>query len=65
VNYLENITGQTNNLDLRLAEHNDPLYKGTKTTKWFEGPWGIIWQKGCDTRSEAMVLERSIKKQGN
>ena len=56
--------GQTNNLDLRLKEHNDPLYQGTKTTKRFEGPWKLIWSQDCVSRSEAMQLEQSIKKRG-
>ena len=56
--------GQTNNLDLRLKEHNDPLYQGTKTTKRFEGPWKLIWAMEFSNRSEAMRLEKLIKKRG-
>jgi putative endonuclease len=56
--------GQTNNLELRLHEHNDPGYNGTKTTKRFKGPWKLIWTFECSDRSEAMRLERSIKKRG-
>ncbi|MFH0786047.1 MAG: GIY-YIG nuclease family protein [Pseudomonadota bacterium] len=56
--------GQTNNLDLRLKEHNDSRYQGTKTTKRFEGPWRLIWSGECKDRSEAMALERTIKKRG-
>jgi putative endonuclease len=56
--------GQTNNLDLRMIEHNEPNYTGTKTTKRFKGPWRLVWKKKCTTRSSAMKLERIIKKRG-
>ena len=56
--------GQTNSLDLRVAEHNDPNYRGTKTTKRFKGPWRLVWKKERATRSAAMMLERRIKKRG-
>ena len=56
--------GQTNSLDLRIDEHNDPNYTGTKTTKRFKGPWKLVWRKECQTRSSAIKLERTIKKRG-
>ena len=56
--------GQTNNLDLRIKEHNDPSYATTKTTKRFKGPWGLVWSTELDDRSSAMKLERRIKKRG-
>ena len=56
--------GQTNNLDRRIREHNDPEYRRCKTTKNFEGPWEIVWSNECLTRSEAMLLERKIKRRG-
>ncbi|MCJ7772442.1 MAG: GIY-YIG nuclease family protein [Desulfobacterales bacterium] len=56
--------GQTNNLSLRIDEHNEPNYKGTKTTKRFKGPWQIVWKRECSSRSSAMKLEKSIKKRG-
>jgi putative endonuclease len=56
--------GQTNNIELRLKEHNDPNYQGTKTTKRFEGPWKLIWSQDCVNRSEAIILERSVKGRG-
>ena len=56
--------GQTKDLDRRINEHNDPNYLDTRTTKRFEGPWELIWTKECETRSEAMILERAIKKRG-
>ena len=56
--------GQTNNLESRLGQHNDPSYQNTLTTKRFQGPWKLIWKKECNNRSEAMNLERKIKKRG-
>jgi putative endonuclease len=56
--------GYTSDLTRRLREHNDPDYKLTRTTKVWQGPWEIVWSKECQSRSEAMKLERSIKKRG-
>jgi len=56
--------GQTNNLGLRIEEHNDPLYRGTRTANAFEGPWLLVWTRQCTSRSEAMILERKIEKRG-
>jgi len=56
--------GQTNSLDIRIDEHNDPNYTGSKTTKRFNGPWKLVWKKECETRSNAMMLEKKIKKRG-
>jgi len=56
--------GSTNNLDRRIQQHNDPENHNTKTTKRFKGLWVLIWTKGHVSRSDAMVLERTIKKRG-
>ncbi|NVM57651.1 MAG: GIY-YIG nuclease family protein [Desulfobacterales bacterium] len=56
--------GHTNNLDRRLSQHNDLDCRTTRTTKVFEGPWEIIWSCNCADRSEAMKLEKFIKKRG-
>jgi putative endonuclease len=56
--------GQTSNLELRVAEHNDPAYRTTRTTKVFEGPWKLVWSIGVDTRALAMRQERAIKQRG-
>jgi len=53
--------GQTDNLDRRLAEHNDPLYTSTKTTKRFQGPWKLVYSEEYQNRSEAMLREHQIK----
>jgi len=56
--------GQTDDLDRRIRQHNDPDYHGSRTTKVFPGPWSLVWQAEFVSRSEAMLLEKSIKKRG-
>jgi putative endonuclease len=53
--------GSTDNLDRRVAQHNDPGYKGSKTTKRFKGPWKLVYAESSQTRAEAMFREREIK----
>lgn len=53
--------GQTDNPDRRLAEHNDPKYISSKTTKRFKGPWKLIHLEQYENRSDAMARERQIK----
>jgi len=52
--------GHSSNLEDRLERHNRGRSKYTKGGK----PWELIWVMVCDTRSEAMKLERKIKKRG-
>ena len=56
--------GQTNNLERRIREHNDPAYRQTKTTKRFAGPWRLVWSGQFEDRSAAMCKESGIKKRG-
>ncbi len=56
--------GHTSDLERRLREHNDPDYTLSRTTKVLQGPWEIVWSKKCPIRSEALKLEKSIKKRG-
>ena len=53
--------GSTDNLDRRVAQHNDPGYKGSKTTKRFKGPWKLVYSELSETRAKAMSRERDIK----
>ncbi|RRO12124.1 GIY-YIG nuclease family protein [Flavobacteriaceae bacterium 14752] len=53
-------TGQTQNLKDRLARHKNGLVKSTKNGK----PWVLVHFIVCDSRSEAMMLEKRIKKRG-
>ena len=53
--------GQTNDIERRLKEHNDPEYFGTKYTKRYRLPWTLIHTEEFSTRSEAMKRERELK----
>ena len=55
-------TGQTNNLRARLEEHNNNVRNGI--TDHFTGRFDFVrclWSRKCETRNEAMSLERRIK----
>jgi putative endonuclease len=53
-------TGQTVDLERRLKEHN----RG-KTAFSAKGmPWTLVFSKVCPSRTEALKLERDIKKRG-
>jgi putative endonuclease len=56
--------GQTTDLSVRLSQHNDPNNDLSKTTKRFKGPWILVWSQQVSTGSEAVRLERKIKKRG-
>ncbi|MCB1220150.1 MAG: GIY-YIG nuclease family protein [Planctomycetales bacterium] len=56
--------GQTDNLERRLRQHNDPDNQSARTTKVFSGPWELLWHGELESRSEAMILEKRIKKRG-
>ncbi len=53
--------GSTSDINRRLSQHNDPNYTGTKTTKYFKGPWLLVYSESYETRSQAMVREKQIK----
>jgi putative endonuclease len=52
--------GQTDNLELRLARHNNSEVKSTKHGI----PWIIIRSIEVDTRAQSMKLEKEIKGRG-
>ena len=54
--------GHTDNVQRRIAQHNDPLYHGSKTTKRFAGPWSLVYSESFESRSDAMSRELQIKK---
>jgi putative endonuclease len=56
--------GYSSDPERRLRQHNDPQYQLSQTTKRFEGPWKLIWSRECETRAQAMALEKAIKKRG-
>ncbi|MBI9086392.1 MAG: GIY-YIG nuclease family protein [Desulfobacterales bacterium] len=56
--------GHTDDLARRIHQHNDPDYRGSRTTKVFQGPWELVWSQALEIRGEAMRAERRIKKRG-
>ncbi len=56
--------GHSKNVEGRVNQHNDPKYRGSRTTKVFLGPWKIVWTQECASKSEAVILERKIKNRG-
>ena len=50
--------GYTNNLELRLAKHNDN--KGAKSTKGYK--WVLIYNKKFKTKNQAMSYEYKLKR---
>ncbi|WP_374960325.1 GIY-YIG nuclease family protein [Gilvibacter sp.] len=52
--------GQTADINDRLERHNQGREKSTK----FGLPWKLVLQLEVLTRSEALILERKIKKRG-
>jgi putative endonuclease len=52
--------GQSNNIDFRLKQHNN----GETSSNKHGIPWELIGYLKVSTRSEAMILERKIKKRG-
>ncbi|MEC3908225.1 GIY-YIG nuclease family protein [Tamlana sp. 2201CG12-4] len=52
--------GHTNNFEKRLSTHNSGGKKYTSKGR----PWILVKKYICITRSEAMQLERKIKKRG-
>ena len=53
--------GQTGDLERRLAQHNDPSFRGTLHTKRHRGTWRLIHEEVFATRSEAMQRESQLK----
>jgi predicted GIY-YIG superfamily endonuclease len=52
--------GQTDNLDVRVANHNRTDAMAGKYTRK-NGPWRLVWSESHPTRSAAMQRERQIK----
>jgi putative endonuclease len=52
--------GQTSNVNKRLKRHNKGIIASTKGG----APWKLILQIEISNRSEAMLLEKKIKKRG-
>ena len=52
--------GQTDNIKERLIRHNKGLVPSTKTGV----PWNLVFTLKVENRSEALILEKKIKKRG-
>ena len=53
--------GYTNNLERRIAEHNDPYYTKSSFTKRSKGKWVLLHSEEYATRSDAVVREKALK----
>jgi putative endonuclease len=53
--------GQTDQLPIRIQQHNDPAHTLTRTTKRFRGPWKLIYSETAASRKAALMRERSLK----
>ena len=51
--------GQTEDLDRRIKEHNNPLSDKHKYTNKFSGQWKIIYKEDVDTRAGALKRENN------
>jgi len=50
--------GCTSSIEKRLFEHNNNLGRFTKG----KGPWKLVFLKEFETKKEALIYERKIKK---
>lgn len=53
--------GQTEDLERRIAELNDPDNRRTLYTKRRKGPWKLLHAETFSTRALAMKRERELK----
>jgi predicted GIY-YIG superfamily endonuclease len=52
--------GQTDDLERRLGQHNDPSADSRKYAVK-NGPWQLVWSEPHETRESAVRRERQIK----
>ncbi len=53
--------GQTEDLDRRVQQHNNPTHSEAKYTTKHGGPWRLVWHEEHPARKSAMARERQIK----
>ena len=53
--------GQTDDLQRRLGEHNNPSHSQAKFATKQAGPWRLIYHEVQPSRSDAMRRERWLK----
>ena len=56
-NFPKFYTGQTNNLELRLKQHN----AGNSTYSSRYGPWKVVYTEQLASREEAVAREKYLK----
>jgi len=56
--------GQTDDVQGRVRQHNEPHKNRSLFTTRNLGPWVLVHQERCSSRREAMRLERTIKSRG-
>jgi putative endonuclease len=54
--------GSTVNLERRIEQHNTHKYPGSEYTKRAGGPWELVYSEVYETRKEAMMREKQIKR---
>ena len=54
-------TGIATDLERRLAQHNGELVGGARYTSG-RRPVEVVYQEGCESRSQASIREAAIKK---
>jgi len=53
--------GQTNDLEKRISQHNDPHNTYSKYTKRYQGLWKLIYYEEYAARKEAKTREKYLK----
>jgi putative endonuclease len=53
--------GQTEDIDNRLKEHNDPDNLRHAFTKKFDGNWKLIYKEEVTTRKLSLIREKQLK----
>lgn len=54
-------TGITNDLEKRIKKHNGELAGGAKYTR-ARRPVELVYSEKCDSKSQALIREREVKK---
>jgi putative endonuclease len=54
-------TGQTEDIEKRLRQHNDPSNDFSEYTKHNKGPWRLLYKEEIITRFDALKREKFLK----
>jgi putative endonuclease len=55
--------GETCNIELRIQQHNSGFYKSAFSKK--ASDWNLFWSVDCKSRTQALKIEKHIKKMRN